>query len=233
MKELRGKFMGKAERLMHIILSVRHRQPISTIQLAKECQVTERTLYRDLSSLSKIGVPLYHDGKRGYRMDASYRKEIRLGDLSNVDAELVIFCLYHNPLKDSPHFRQKLMYLKERLLQKFENLPHFSKEAFLNFDAGYEGLNEEFFELISKFLYALSNRKKVVIVKKDNGSKSSLLTPIGIRFRQKSATLVLSSERVSGTLGFDLENIQGFSISNVSFADRPSLDFIPHAISES
>ena len=58
--------MHKYDRLMYILNSLRSRRNLSANRLAEECGVTERSIYRDILSLSEANVPIYYD--RGYKL---------------------------------------------------------------------------------------------------------------------------------------------------------------------
>lgn len=58
--------MVKAERLFHIVNLLKARRVMNTRQLSQECNVSERTIYRDVLALSSISVPIYFD--QGYRL---------------------------------------------------------------------------------------------------------------------------------------------------------------------
>ncbi len=51
---------------MYILNCLRSRKNLSAIRLAEECGVTERSIYRDILSLSEANVPIYFD--RGYKL---------------------------------------------------------------------------------------------------------------------------------------------------------------------
>lgn len=58
--------MSKYDRLLHILNLLRARQGLKTSDLAKECEVSERTIYRDVIALSSANIPIYFD--KGYRL---------------------------------------------------------------------------------------------------------------------------------------------------------------------
>jgi len=58
--------MSKADRLFYILNLLRARRNMNASRLAEECGVTERSIYRDIISLSEAQVPIYYD--RGYKM---------------------------------------------------------------------------------------------------------------------------------------------------------------------
>jgi len=58
--------MSKYDRLLHILNLLRSRRTLNAGKLAEECQVTERSIYRDIISLSEANVPIYYDN--GYKL---------------------------------------------------------------------------------------------------------------------------------------------------------------------
>jgi len=58
--------MTKYDRLLYILNLLRSRRTLNAKNLAEECQVTERSIYRDILSLSEANVPIYYD--RGYKI---------------------------------------------------------------------------------------------------------------------------------------------------------------------
>ncbi len=58
--------MPKYDRLLHILNLLRSRRTLNARRLAEECQVTERSIYRDIISLSEANIPIYYD--HGYKL---------------------------------------------------------------------------------------------------------------------------------------------------------------------
>ncbi len=58
--------MSKYDRLLYILNLLRSRKSLNAARLAEECQVTERSIYRDLISLSEANIPIYYD--KGYKL---------------------------------------------------------------------------------------------------------------------------------------------------------------------
>ena len=57
--------MAKYDRLLFILNLLRTRKNFNAARLAEECGVTERTIYRDIISLSEANIPIYYD--KGYK----------------------------------------------------------------------------------------------------------------------------------------------------------------------
>lgn len=105
--------MSKYERLLQIVNLLKARRYQRVEDLARECAVTERTIYRDIASLAEAGIPIYFD--RGYRI----LPEAFLPPL-NLTAEeyfLIRTGLNSSPLMEHPNNRV----LRNRLLAKLES----------------------------------------------------------------------------------------------------------------
>ncbi len=58
--------MNKYDRMLHILNLLRTHKHLNAQKLAEECSVTERSIYRDIISLSEMNVPIYYDN--GYKL---------------------------------------------------------------------------------------------------------------------------------------------------------------------
>src|SRR5260370_8101601 len=58
--------MRRFDRILGILLFLRSKQAVSASELARHFEVSTRTIYRDLETLSALGVPLYAElGRHG------------------------------------------------------------------------------------------------------------------------------------------------------------------------
>jgi hypothetical protein len=58
--------MRKSERLLYILSLLRSNKRLRAKELARKCVVTERTIYRDITSISCSNIPIYFDD--GYKL---------------------------------------------------------------------------------------------------------------------------------------------------------------------
>ncbi|MCP4706709.1 MAG: transcriptional regulator [candidate division Zixibacteria bacterium] len=91
--------MAKYDRLLFILNLLRSRRNLNAAMIAAECGVTERTIYRDVISISEANVPIYYD--RGYK----YASDNFLPPLNfNIDEYLTLISI----LESSPLFKTGL-----------------------------------------------------------------------------------------------------------------------------
>ncbi len=82
--------MQRAERLFQLLTLLRNRRTVMTAkQLSDHLQVSERTIYRDIQSLSLSGVPVEGEAGVGYRLSHRYQLPPLMFDRQEVEALLL------------------------------------------------------------------------------------------------------------------------------------------------
>ncbi|MFH0930314.1 MAG: HTH domain-containing protein, partial [Candidatus Zixiibacteriota bacterium] len=62
--------MGKADRLLLILNLIRSRRNLRAKDLALECGVSERTIFRDINAISSANIPIYFENGYKFLTDA-------------------------------------------------------------------------------------------------------------------------------------------------------------------
>ncbi|MBJ3785422.1 helix-turn-helix transcriptional regulator [Devosia sediminis] len=79
----------RASRLLFILTTLQAKGHVTAQALADECEVSLRTIYRDVDALSAAGIPVYsvQGSSGGYRLLDGYK--VRLNGLSSTEAEAI------------------------------------------------------------------------------------------------------------------------------------------------
>ncbi|UCD18330.1 MAG: YafY family transcriptional regulator [Candidatus Zixiibacteriota bacterium] len=103
--------MAKYDRLLYILNLLRSRRNLNAGMIARECEVTERTIYRDIVALSEANVPIYYD--RGYK----FASENFLPPLNFTASEYVILktALESTPLHRNARARQIIKSIRSKI----------------------------------------------------------------------------------------------------------------------
>ena len=66
--------MKELDRTLGILLLLRGGRPVSATELARRFEVSSRTIYRDIETLSSLGVPVFADMGRngGFKLREGY-----------------------------------------------------------------------------------------------------------------------------------------------------------------
>ena len=77
----------RASRLLTILMTLQSKGRVTASELAHDCQVSVRSIYRDIDTLSGLGIPVYSEQgvNGGYRLLDGYRTQ--LNGLSKSEAE--------------------------------------------------------------------------------------------------------------------------------------------------
>lgn len=115
----------RADRLVAITLLLQARGKMTARELAKELEVSQRTILRDIDALSTAGIPLYAEGGHGggIALDAQYR--VTLTGLTKAEASTLFVSELPNLLQDLG-FQDRTQHT---LLKLFAALPALHREA--------------------------------------------------------------------------------------------------------
>lgn len=124
--------MNKYERLLYILNLIRTRKNLNARELARACEVTERTIFRDITALSSAKIPIYYD--RGYKL----LTENFLPTLNFSFREFLTAreALRSTPLRKLPEYNRTLKALEAKMEARLapqvrEQVKSVGKESFL------------------------------------------------------------------------------------------------------
>lgn len=92
----------KAERLFHILQYLDNQETATAGELASHCQVSKRSIYRDMKLLESLGLYYISEGKQGYKL---IHKPVRTPDKLNFEEwiALILFPLISKDIISGEH----------------------------------------------------------------------------------------------------------------------------------
>jgi predicted DNA-binding transcriptional regulator YafY len=113
----------RADRLLSLLMILQTRGLTSAADLARELEVSERTIYRDVTALNTAGVPIYAETGRGggFALVESYRTS--LTGLSRDEIQALYMLAIPQPLVDlgfSQNLKAALLKLQASLPERYQ-----------------------------------------------------------------------------------------------------------------
>lgn len=210
--------MHRAERLFQLTTLLRNRRTVLTAkQMSEHLRVSERTIYRDIQSLSLSGVPIEGEAGVGYRLSHRYQLPPLMFDREEVEALLLGARMVSSwgdtdmAVHANQAIQKILAVLPDHLRHSDENLPLLvptMEEVQKYYTAHSQPMRE-----------AIRLRRRVAInyVRADEEQSSRLIEPLGLIFWGKVWTLVAWCHLRVDYRTFRLDRIQSIAITDEIF----------------
>jgi len=201
--------MTKSERLLFILNLFRVKKSVKINELAHECGVSNRTVYRDLQSLIGLDIPLYCND--GYELV----NEISMPTLNftREEQELLGYCLMSSPLMRSQRFGELLRSIELKVISAMPDL----KGDRLNIlitgpEKEIRYLSNEFSDNAAICLKALINKNKLKILFRSGKLTLDRIRPVSLQITEKKWRLFVAEKEESKAVGIPLEEINKIEI---------------------
>lgn len=212
----------RASRLLSILLTLQAKGRVTARKLADEFEVSERTIYRDIDSLSEAGIPVYSErgSEGGYRLLDGYRT--RLNGLSAQEADALFLTGLPGPAADLG-LGAVMAGARNKLLTALpENLRHSAEQMQNRFhlDAPAWFAEAEQPEHLSDVAKAVWDQRIVDIRYRTwKEEKQRRVAPLGIVL--KSGSWYLAGAVDGSPRTYRISRILKFSLSDLHF-ERPA-----------
>ncbi len=201
--------MQRAERLFQLLTLLRNRRMVMTAkQLSDELSVSERTIYRDIQSLSLSGVPVEGEAGVGYRLSHRYQLPPLMFDRHEVEA-LLLGARMVSSWGDSA-MAENAKRAMQKILSVLPDHLRYSDETLPLLVPHMEDV-QKFYTAHSERIREASRlhqRVKIAYVRADAQESSRILEPLGLIFWGKVWTLVAWCHLRSDYRTFRLDRIQ-------------------------
>jgi predicted DNA-binding transcriptional regulator YafY len=215
--------MHRAERLFQLTTLLRNRRTVLTAkQMSEHLRVSERTIYRDIQSLSLSGVPIEGEAGVGYRLSHRYQLPPLMFDREEVEALLLGARMVSSwgdtdmAIHANQAIQKILAVLPDHLRHSDENLPLLVPTM--------EGVQKFYTAHSQPMREAIRLRQRVAIdyVRADEQHSSRTIEPWGLIFWGKVWTLVAWCQLRNDYRTFRLDRIQTMVASDENFETSDS-----------
>lgn len=207
----------RASRLLSILFLLHQKRRLTASQLAKEYEVSVRTIYRDIDELSAAGIPIYGDSGPGggFELLDNYKvKPIGFFD----DEVKAYFPFFQKNIFDSLGLSQNANTAFNKIIS---NLPNHQKEI-ANKNSGkiFFDPNPWYFKIenpihLKELAKAIFENKKIQITYSSwNKTSEKIIEPLGLVLKSNEWYLIGKNNKI---LLYKVANIQVLEILNTSF----------------
>ncbi|MFZ5979756.1 MAG: helix-turn-helix transcriptional regulator [Candidatus Zixiibacteriota bacterium] len=208
--------MTKTERLMSLINMIKKREVVSVQDMSREFDISQRTVYRDLNTLSRMNIPVYYEN--GYRLG---QDNLFSNGLGSDEKELIRYCLHRNPLASDRFFLDKFKEIEQKIL-KSNNGSRDSMESIFLWEKSEDiSVNFHRDRVLNDFLKAVFNHCLVYIAFKKPGLSSDRFIPVAVKMSRGGSFLVVSDNSGRNLREVAFEDIKALEVTDEKFDRRP------------
>ncbi|HVU51324.1 MAG TPA: YafY family protein [Polyangia bacterium] len=222
--------MRRADRLFQIVQRLRGRAPVTAATLARELEVSARTIYRDVQDLVLSGVPIQGEAGVGYALPRSFDLPPLMFDEAEIEA-LVLGARIVESWADAELARAARNVLSKVEVVLPPRLRDRIPDAAL-FAPGFH-VRKATSEGLSELRAAIKARRKVALAYRDRGDAATERTvqPLGVFYWGASWSLGAWCELRRDFRNFRLDRVTKLEVTAQTFADEPGRtlrDFFRH-----
>ena len=213
----------KADRLISILILLKVHKQLTAKDLAKRLEVSVRTIYRDIESLSSLGIPIFTDrGTNGgikllgdYQTSLSGLNKDELYSLFIPTGDKVLDDLGIGKLKDSTMIKL----LGDSSIYQINEIKNIQNYIFIDMYTWGENPLKVDTAILSILKEGIWNSKVLNIAyKKINETKNVLLNPLGLVCKRGIWYLIGENNDIIKT--YKVSNIESALLTDILF-DRP------------
>ena len=203
--------MTKTERLMNLINLIKSREVVSVQDMSREFGISQRTVYRDLNTLSKMNIPVYYEN--GYRLG---QDPLFGGNgFNDEEKELLRYSLRQNPLVSDPYLGDKFKDIEKKIFDAGQNGSPDSENIFLWETEDSLLLPVQKSRILNSFIRAIMDKRKVSLSLKNRASESMPFIPMAVKMKRDGTYLMVTSAEDVPSQEISIDDIENLDISEV------------------
>lgn len=216
--------MAKYDRLLYILNLLRSRKNLNAQKIALECGVTERSVYRDIISLSEANIPIYYDN--GYKLASDNFLSPLNFDLD--EYQYLKLALESSPLNKTDRYlhlskqvRAKLeAVLSDSVRRKARYKPNVTS---VEISSSSDHAFEEYFSIIERAIEGCC-RIRVTYESIESGVNERLVEPYFIVFRGRAFYFVGFSCRQEKWRTYRMGRIRDLQLTEETFVRQEGIN---------
>lgn len=204
--------------MVHLVNLILNRAGIHVSDMASHCEVHERTIYRDMGALSRMGIPIYYNN--GYRVMRDTASP--MVSVSHLDLDLLCFAVSNSTLTRSPYFRSRLKIIVEKLQASKRRRSPSKEPDLVVYDRKSKTIpTHSSNPVILDFLKASLEHRWIVIWGHDGDEKRLTCIPVAVKFVDDRAHFVIARNEKSSWEMVPITKWLRVRLARDSFAHRP------------
>jgi len=199
----------KTERLMNLINLIKSREVVTVQDMSREFGISQRTVYRDLNTLSKMNIPVYYEN--GYRLG----QDTLFGDngFNDEEKELLRYSLRQNPLVSDPYLGGKFKDIEKKIFDTEKNGSPGSENIFLWETEESLLLPIQKSKILNSFVRAIMDNRKVSLSLKNKALTAMPFIPVAVKMKRDGSYLVVTTAEDIPAQEILIDDIESLYIS--------------------
>ncbi|MCP4684002.1 MAG: HTH domain-containing protein [bacterium] len=211
--------MAKVERLMQLSNLIKKREAISVKEMSRACGVSQRTIYRYLNTLAKLGTQEF--GTEGSSADS--RASGSWEGLDGSDLDMIDFCLRQNPLTRLPFFLERLSRVRRKVRARRRHGAAEPSHFVLAEDDHDEVSDSGESEMLERFIRAKVDGRRVTISLDDSQGPPRAMIPRAVKISRGGVALVVSERPGNDVEEIGLTRIKRLVVSAEAVKDNAAV----------
>jgi len=208
--------LTKTERLMNLINMIKNREVVSVQDMSREFSISQRTVYRDLNTLSRMNIPVYYEN--GYRLG---QDNLFSNGLASEEKELIRYCLRRNPLASDTYFSGKFKEIEHKILSNGNGSRDNMESIFLWETSEGLSANHHQNRVLNSFLKAIIDKCLVGISLIKTDMTGGRFIPVAVKMSEGGSFLVVADNAGNSPREIALEDIKSLEVTDEKFDRRP------------